>query len=195
MRSINQFIVRIDNKFKDEIEVGGQKIYLDPKFNEFEHRVCSAEIVSVPEKHDTGAAVGDTLYFHHRVIMDKKPISSLENYYMVSYDKDTPLMSESVAYKSKETNELNVLSGWALLLKKEEKSPEEETTDSGVIKVSFEKKPVDHGVLMYAPDDIESIGVSIGDKVFFNHKIGYTMNIDGVEYLRMRPEDFLYAQA
>ena len=69
MKALYHFIVKIPKPVKNTIKVGDQEMYLDSKWNEFQNRVSSAEIVAVPEKHNTGAEPGDLLYFHHNVVL------------------------------------------------------------------------------------------------------------------------------
>ena len=69
MKALYHFIVKIPKAVKDTIKVGDQEMYLDSKWNEFQNRVSSAEIVAVPEKYNTGAQPGDLLYFHHNVVL------------------------------------------------------------------------------------------------------------------------------
>ena len=46
-------------------------IYVDSKWNEFKHRVTEGPVVCAPPKHDTGVEEGDTLYFHHLVVINE----------------------------------------------------------------------------------------------------------------------------
>lgn len=193
MRSINQFIVKLDKKFNDEVETeGGLKLYVDTKFNEFEHRVCEAEVIATPEKYDTGVKAGDTLYFHHRVVMDKKPLTASDNYYLVSYDPEVALSSEAIAYKDEDG--VHMLSEWVLIEKPEQEERKEEKTESGIFKVSFEKRTLDNGVLRFASKEVEVIGANIGDNVYFNPKIAYLITVEGKKYFRMRIQDLLYVK-
>ena len=44
MRSIQDFLVSLPKAFNDEMKLGDSKIYIDPKYNEFQHRKMEAEI-------------------------------------------------------------------------------------------------------------------------------------------------------
>lgn len=61
MDMLHYFVVKLDKLLQDEIKLGDQNIYMETKFNEFEHRVCEGEVVSVPKKYDTPVKVGLSL--------------------------------------------------------------------------------------------------------------------------------------
>ena len=61
MKPIRYFIVKVDKAVNDTIEVAGQEMYLDTRFNEFSHRAFEGEVMGVPQRYKTGVSVGDTL--------------------------------------------------------------------------------------------------------------------------------------
>jgi len=72
MKTLDLFIVHIPKRLKDTFTLSdGTEIYVDTKFNEFDHRVTSGEVVAAPTKYDTGVQKGDTLYFHHLVVINE----------------------------------------------------------------------------------------------------------------------------
>ena len=67
----------------------GLRSTLDSKFNEFEWRVTEGPVVCAPLKHDTGVEEGDTLYFHHLVVMNEgQVLTGHDNHYLVRYNPD-----------------------------------------------------------------------------------------------------------
>ena len=70
MKMLYYFVVDLPSKFHDEIDFNGGKLYMDTKFDEFEHRVTQGEVVSIPHKFDTDVQPGDTLFFHHLVVIN-----------------------------------------------------------------------------------------------------------------------------
>lgn len=59
MKSISRFIVSIPKKIQDTITTdSGLELYVDNRFNEFEHRSTSGEVVSSPLRYDTGVKEG-----------------------------------------------------------------------------------------------------------------------------------------
>jgi len=71
MRSYDSFVVHLPKRVNDTISLSnGLELYVDTRFNEFEYRVNEGEVISVPFKYDTPVQVGDTLYFHHLLVMN-----------------------------------------------------------------------------------------------------------------------------
>ena len=96
-----------------------------------------------PLKHDTGVEVGDTLYFHHHVVINKgQPLTGNDDHYLVMYDPERAINSQAFAYKSKETGEIKPLSTWSIL----EYVEEEDEVKSDVIEiVKLEESAVTKG--------------------------------------------------
>ena len=95
MRTLDSFIVKLDKTRKDTLKLdNGMELYLDSKYNEFQHRVTGGEVVSTPARYDLGVEVGDTLYFHHHVVIQKGQHLGLEEndgLYVVRYDHEQTL--------------------------------------------------------------------------------------------------------
>ena len=70
MNCLDKFIINIPKKVQDTKKIGDVEIYIETKFNEFEHRIPYGEVVSVPLKYKTPVKVGDILYIHHHVIQE-----------------------------------------------------------------------------------------------------------------------------
>ena len=79
MRTLDIFVVDIPKRINDTIRTqGGLELYVDTKFDEFKHRVNEGEVVAWPERYEVDARVGDTLYFHHLVVVnDGQPLPEL----------------------------------------------------------------------------------------------------------------------
>jgi co-chaperonin GroES (HSP10) len=153
---------------------GGLELYLDPKYDEFKHRVNEGEVVASPLKHDTGVEVGDTLYFHHHVVINKGQPAS-----------------QAFAYKSKETGEVRALSNWAIL----EYVEEEDEVKSDLIEiVKLEESTVRKGRLSFENDRSDQMGLKKGDVVGIMRKADYRFRLDDKEYYRTRLDDMLYVE-
>jgi hypothetical protein len=48
MRSLRHFLVRVPNVTKNTITINGEQLYLDTKFDEFNHRTMDGEVVATP---------------------------------------------------------------------------------------------------------------------------------------------------
>jgi co-chaperonin GroES (HSP10) len=191
MKAIYDFFVRLPKAFNDEVEVGDTTIYIDPKWNEFENRKMEAEIVAVPLKYDTGAEVGDTLYFHHHVLIagNGKRQRVQDDIYYVKYNPNNSQSTQAYAYKNKD-GDVQLLSEWIFL--DPEDQPDEEVTESGII--TELKKPDfnQFGYVIYDSPAVKELGLNAGDKVMIMKHADYRMKVDGKEVYRTHI-DHIYA--
>ena len=128
MKTFNLFVVKLDKRFDDTITTdSGLELYIDNRFNEFEHRVTEGPVVAVPFKFDTGVKEGDTLYFHHLVVMNEgQVLTGEDNTYVVRYDPDFAVNNQAIAYKCQEDGKIRCLAGWRLLEAVQEEEDENE---------------------------------------------------------------------
>ena len=194
MKTLDLFVVELEKQIKDTITTKeGLTLYVDSRFNEFEHRVTEGPVVSAPLKHDTGVESGDTLYFHHLVVLNEgQVLTGEENHYLVRYDPDHTINNQAIAHKNKD-GEIKPLAGWTLL---EAVEQEELKTKSDVIEVvELKKKLPTKGRVAFTAPWIEEIGLEGGDVVGFKENRDYRITIDGKEYYRTRLDDLLYVEA
>ena len=191
MKMVENFLVRLSKRFKDTIEVNGEELYLASKYNEFEHRVMEGEIFSVPMRDENIANKGDTLYFHHHVVMEKGQglVYEDEKLFIVRYHPDTPYASQAFAVKDE--NGIRALSGWVLLHPIEE---EEELKSNTIQIISFKEKENKRGKIAFTNKVLEEAGLRVGDTVGFSKNSDYEIEIDGEKYWRMRFDDLLYVE-
>lgn len=186
MKALTKFIVRIPQKFKDTISIAGQEMYLASKFDEFGNRINYAEVVAVPLYFDTGVEVGDILYFHHHVVIEKSNHFQ-DDLYLVQYDPNGGYGSHAYAYE-KPDGTIITLSDWVFV-----RPPVEETEKvvEGIIIIE-EEKDADHGEVVYANQELKYAGGNIGDTVYFSKNSDYPMEVKGETLWRMRITDLLY---
>jgi hypothetical protein len=173
MRPLNHFIVHLPNKFKDTIKVGDKELYLASKFNEFENRNTYGTIVGVPERHDTGAKIGDTLYFHHHVVMNTSLMIG-DDKYIVMYDPEGEYANHALAYKDSD-GAVHPLGDWVFLLKPERKQDTK-------------------GELAYDSEGTRELGLKAGDIVGFSKNSDYEIDVDGIAMYRMLLRDLVYVE-
>ena len=193
MKTFDLFVVEIKKLINDTITTsGGLELYIDNKFNEFKNRTTEAPVVAVPFKYDTGVEVGDTLYFHHLVVVnDGQPLTGEDDHYLVRYDPRATINNQAIAYKSAKTGEVHPLGGWALLEAVEEEKEEE----SSIIEVvKLKESPVTKGKVSFDPPWVVQLGLEIGDVVGFRKNMDYRITIEGTEYYRVRAEDLMYVE-
>ena len=189
-KPLYDFWVRLPKAFKDELEVGGTTIYLDPKWNEFEHRNLEAEVIAVPSKYDVPVEVGDTLYFHHHVVISGNGNGQKvqDDIYRVAFDPKNSRGTQVYAYKNKE-GDIQLLSDWVFLVP-EEIEPE---ITSDIIELLPEKKEYNQfGTVMWDSPAINEAGLKAGDRVFIAKNADYRMVVDGIELFRTHI-DHIYA--
>jgi hypothetical protein len=192
MNMLHYFVVKLDKRIQDEIDFNGGKIYLDTKFNEFEHRVCHGEVVATPKKYDTPVQVGDTLYFHHLVVINGgMPFEGREGEYLVSYDPAHVINCHAFAYTPSGCSEIIGLSHWSCL----EPCEVPETKQSGIEEVSLSSPDPDSGKVHYVTERLAELGLSEGDVVVFQSNRRYDFKTaSGDKMYRMRTSDLLYVQ-
>lgn len=194
MNALNHFIVRVPKKYSDTIKMGDTEIYLDSKWNEFEHRISHGEIVSSPSKVDTGAKNGDTLIFHHHVTQNKS-LQIDDDTFLCVLDQNNPRGSQAIAYRSKDTGELHMLSGWLFVTPIEEKD-EDVVTDTGIIAELSHHKVRRDIARVYTPHpELKEQGVNKDSVIGFSKNSDYKIKLDDETIVyRMRVDDIDYVQ-
>lgn len=190
MKALDAFIVELKNNVNDTITTdSGLELYVDTRFNEFDHRVNEGPIHNPPARYETGAKPGDTLYFHHHVVLDKGQIMpGEEDKYLVFYNEQQAATNQAIAYKDQETGKIHQLFGWALL----EPYEEEKEKESEIIEVvKLKQSPVTKGKVAFG---VEEMGLEKGDVVGFKKNRDYRIKIDGKEYYRVAATELLYKQ-
>ena len=193
MKTFNLFVVKLEKKLNDSITTeSGLELYIDTRFNEFENRITEGPVVAVPFKYDTGVEVGDTLYFHHLVVVnDGQPLTGEDDHYLVRYDPDHTINNQAIAYKSAKTGDIHPLAGWSLLERVEER---EEKQSDIIDVVELKDIPVTKGVVAFKANWLDQLGVKPNDIVGFKENRDYRIKIDGKEYYRTRAEDLMYVE-
>lgn len=195
MKTLDLFVVELEKKVNDTITTdSGLELFIDTRFEmgEFNNRITEGPVVCAPVKYNTGVKEGDTLYFHHHVVInDGQPLTGEDNHYIVRYNPDYTHGNQAIAYKCQDTGEITTLAGWTLL----EAVDEEEEFISDVIEViELNDKLPRKGRVAFDTPWLESENVRKGDVVGFVKNADYRINIDGKEYYRTRIEDLLYVE-
>jgi len=189
MKTLENFIVEIEKELQDTITTdSGLELFIETKFNEFENRTTEGKILASPLKYDTGAKDGDTLYFHHHVVIHGgSPLVKEDNQYIVNYNEEHAAASQAIAYKNKKG--IHPIKGWSLL----EPVVEDDDGHSSLIEmVSIQEEPVTQGVVSFNTKELSDLGVSKGDTVGFKKDRDYRIKIDGKEYYRVAVSELLY---
>tara|TARA_B100001094_G_scaffold83530_1_gene79848 strand:+ start:339 stop:917 length:579 start_codon:yes stop_codon:yes gene_type:complete len=182
MRPLSNFVVYVPKKVNETKKIGDVEIYIETKFNEFEHRVMEGEVVGIPEKYKTQVAIGDTLYFHHHVVITPQVLDEKNDLYQVNYSPDGGHATQSYIVKKKDTDEIIALDDWVFL---DPIKPEPKLKSDILELVSFEEEVNYKGKIMYASDKIKELGLKIGDVVWFTKDSDYEMQIDDKKLWRV----------
>jgi co-chaperonin GroES (HSP10) len=197
MKTFNLFVVKLKKRLKDTITSdSGFELYVDARFDDFKNRTTEGPVVCVPFKFDTGVEEGDTLYFHHLVVLggdnNGQIFTEEDNTYIVTYNPNNAIGNQAIAYKSQKDNKIRCLAGWCLLKSVEQ---EELSLQSDIIEiVDLTEKLPTKGEVAYTCKEADELGVLPGDVVGFKQNRDYRINIDGVEYYRTRAEDLMYVE-
>jgi len=194
MKAVYHFIVSVPKKFEDTIKVGDKEIFLENKFNEFEHRISYGEIIATPMKHpELECKTGDTLIFHHHVTTN--PALNLgDKRHLVLYDPENGRMSQAIAYREKESGDLHMLSDWLFVLPVDER--EDDVSESGIVtELATQKELADEAEIYMPHPELEDQGVKPGDIVGFDKNSDYKIKLDNGDVVyRMRVDDISYAK-
>ena len=182
MKPLKDFIVYVPERVNETKKIGDIEIYIDTKFNEFEHRVMHGEVMGVPQKYKTAVEVGDTLFFHHHVVITPQVVDQKHHLYQVLFDPNGGFSSQAYAVKKKDTGEVIALGDWVFL---EPIRPEAKLKSDLLEIVSYDTPRNEKGKIKYASDKIKEHGLEVGDTVFFQKDADYEMLIDNQTLWRM----------
>ena len=190
MQPLHHFVVKLPQKFKDKVNVGGIELELVSKFNEFEHRFNYGHIVAAPVAFKKAPYIGQILYFHHHVVMEQM-YDIGDDLYLVNYDPFGGYGNHSIAIED-EAGDITMLGDWCFVAPPPK--AEEETTSSGII-LGLPEKPKEEGQLLHMPEGSEWIGASAGDLVGYRPNSEYEMELfDGSKAYRMRTTELVYVK-
>jgi|TARA_R110002167_G_scaffold89273_1_gene240805 co-chaperonin GroES (HSP10) len=189
MKTLDLFIVELEKKINDTVVTdSGLELYVDGRFNEFEHRVTEGPVICSPLKYNTGVKEGDTLYFHHLVVINEgQALTGCPDQYLIRYNENETISNQAIAFKCQNTGEVRPLAGWSLL----EPVEEEEEVESIIFMEKKEDLPTKARVSFNAPW-LKELGVNKGDVVGFKKNRDYRIKIEDKEYFRTRVEDLMY---
>ena len=201
MQPLRHFIVRLDKAINDTITTeDGTELCIDIRWNEFVLRVMEGEVIQVPAKYDTGVQVGDTLYFHHLVVMnmavgDGQRIEGTEDQFLVKYDPIVVVGNQSIAYMDT-FGDVHPLKGWTLV------EPMEGSDDAmpktflhvpDTYKARVKDQPV-RGRIAFINDEAKAMGLDKGDVVRFRKGIDYSIKVEGKTYWRIPLNELIATQ-
>ena len=108
---------------------------------------------------------------------------------MVSFDPKVAVNSHAYAYTPKGTEDILPLDGWSIL----RPAIADEITDAMFDVVELKGRVRTTGVVAAPSEDLDELGVRVGDTVGFRKNMDYTFKALGEEFFRTRTQDLLYA--
>ena len=190
MRALNVFIVELDKLINDTINVGGKELFIDTRceMGEFNNRVNEGVVVSSPAKHDTGVDAGDTLYFHHHVVIQGGQ-KLLERTMMIRTTSACTIQKTSWPTELCLQEERYRRHQCLWRLDHHGALPPEKVQRSTVIEeVDLKEKKVSKGRLAFESEGSKELGIDLKEIVAFKEGIAYPFKIDGKDYIRVSKE-------
>ena len=119
-------------------------------------------------------------------------LTGQDNHFVVRYDPVHTVNNQAIAYKCKDTGNIQPLAGWSLLEHVEEVEPGKQSDLIEVVKL--EESKVTKARIAFMAPWLEEMGLSIGDVVGIKRDMDYKITIDDKPYYRVRAEDLLYVE-
>ena len=191
MKPLFDFLVKVDRLFEDDFKLdSGLVLHKDTRFDDFEGRISFGEIVGMPEKFATPAALGDILVFHHHINQDFEKYQVSEGVARVSYD---PTNYQGQAYAAiSPDGEIKMLGNWIFLRAVDDKM-QENTSASGLF-LGYQKVEAKSEAEVYCEGlGTEELGLKTGDLVRYSKNSDYRIKLpSGDEVFRCKPDDLLF---
>lgn len=197
MRSSGRLIVKIDKDLKDEITLhNGTVLYLDGSFNQFENRIVQGVIHSVPPKFSHIFREGDTVFFHHSLVVgadnNRPVIDWKERLFNLDYTEEWSF--NCLVYLIKRNGEYISVNDFVFM--KPIEVEKYEKIGSLWIPDSAAPEEPNRATLVYSNDVVnEEFDIKVGDSYYVSEKGRYVMDIDGEQLWRMRASRNLLAYA
>jgi co-chaperonin GroES (HSP10) len=205
-KALKNFIVKVENPYNEEYDLGGIKLMRPSHTNEFDNINKFGVVMNTVE--GSGVPEGAILHFHHFVvewrdknISQKYCIDKKEGIYRVPYcPMGNPDMLVNNAYAWEKDGEVHSINDWILV---EQVREDFAKTESGLFIVekiddtvyaSGENKPKkNYARVAFSNPYFESMGLQVGDTIIHKDGAEYPIEIQGTTYWRVW-EEFLLAK-
>jgi hypothetical protein len=183
MIPLYHILVHIPSAVNDTIKVGDAELYLDTKFNEFQHRTMKAKVVGIPAKFKSELEIGDYIFHHHHVALnDTQVVDPKEKIYRVNYDSFGGQGNQAYLIE-KPDGSLIAVADWVFL----EPFDIDADKEKSFIEIITLKEPEKRwGRIVYGSQWLEEEGLAVGDVVYFAKDADYEMDINGRKLWRMQ---------
>ena len=206
MRSINNFILKIEKPLRENLVYKSLELYTPEVVNihnEWDYMNNWGEVIAVPENKNVECEVGDTVYVHHNIVINNKNSLNAQNIQSNQFAIDESLGLYNVPYEEVGRNNLayvrvdkegNIHTLGDVLLCVPFKECEEHITDGGLLlKENYARRGLRLTCeVAYSNKLSESKGIKSGSIVTLADNSDYSITIDGVEYWRIFDSDIYH---
>lgn len=179
MNYLSNYVVKVNRSKENTISVGGNNLFLDTRFNEYEHITQEGVVVSIPSKRSSvidDVRVGDVVYFHHFTCMDENDVSrnfgSEREYYRCE--------PTNIYARKRESGNLKSLHDIVLCDYIEEDESNIKTKSGIFIKPAADRL-FRKAIVTHCPPEYDFVG----KQIYFHYNHDYEMWIDGKRKYRM----------
>lgn len=196
METFGYVIVKADDAYNNEIEMkGGGTLVVNTTIESVEHINRTVTVVSAPSF--TVLEEGDELVIHHNIMRLRNGIDGnvvQSDYYLEDNTYFVPL-TEIFMYRKPE-GEWKSLAPYCFV---EPVKYEVDITVPGVIipdsaakeELSYKGQVKQTGIMTYSNEELEEMGVKVGDKIIFSDYSEYEVKVEGKTYYKMSSNDIL----
>mgnify|MGYP001223997258 CR=1 FL=1 len=182
IKVFSHVLVRVENAYKDRIKLkNGVEIFLSSVIREVKDTIRYGKVIAVPDSLKDDLKVGDTLFFHHNIvgvtvmesgvheIQSQFLIDKENGVYRVPVDSMYPLIYAKIS-----DGEFSVWPGTCFV------RPIFTKKYDTFLEIVDNKRERQHiGEVVYCDKEMESNGISPGDKVIFSNDSEYEFEING----------------
>lgn len=183
-KGIDWYVIYLPKTHNDTITTeSGMELFVDPEWRPQDHRILKAELVSIPKKEKV-LKVGDIVHFHPNVV-NNQMFNIGNGYYIIRYTEDRAMI-----FAKENPNEGFVPVFDYLFVKQEE---EQKINVAGLDLGGVRRTK---GEVAFLSDKAkEDLNLSVGDEIAYRKFREFTIEVDGVDYVRLRSKDvnFVYA--
>ena len=184
------FIVELDKLINDTINVGGKELFIDTALRWVSLTIASTKawwshlLQSMTQEWTLGTPILPPSCGYSR-----RPKAFGEDYddknYICMYDPENIMANQAIAYKKKDTDDINVCGGWIIM---EPYHPEKVQRSTVIEEVDLKEKKVSKGRLAFESEGSKELGIDLKEIVAFKEGIAYPFKIDGKDYIRVSKE-------
>lgn len=190
MEATNYVIVKLDNAYDNEkyLGDGGQSIIVNSTIESVEHINREATVLSAPNY--TILKKGDKIIAHHNIFRKKRNYKGVltESDYQIEESVYYIPLSEIFLYKPFSDKSWKAVDPYIFV---EPIALDESSNFLLGVKKSYKGREHKIGKVIYLNKELESKGLSVGDKVAFKKNSEYEFNIEGKLTYRMKTKDIL----